>query len=437
MSSTTEIRSSDETRVVIVGGGFAGFHCAQQLSSDPTIRVTLIDKHNYQAFQPLLYQVGTGILSPHNAAFNLRTLLYRRTNVDVKMSEIVSVNLATRTARGKSGDVYQGDYLVLAAGAEANFLEVPGAEDHAFPLYSLRDAEKLRYRLIEICEAAELHNDGSNQDIQVVIVGGGATGVEVAGALIDLMEGAPRHLFRNVDLGRGSVTIVDSGNTVLGPFKEQSQKYVTATLRARGVKFYFGAHVEEVTQKDVLLSDGKRIPSTVVIWAGGLKAARLSGALTLTAGKGGRVDVQPDLSVPGSPGVYALGDFSNCNDSNGHPLPQLGSVAKQAGRHCAKNILAAIKGKPQEPFHYFDTGIMAMVGRNSAVAEIGQNRLALAGPLAFVAWLAVHVLLLNTFRVKVQTVFEWLSEYFGKVNVATILDNDSQEPEAGRKTKAS
>lgn len=424
MSHRVPSESRRPIRVVIVGAGFSGLACAKKLSTDPNIRITLIDRNNFHVFQPLLYQVGTGILSPHNAAFNLRALLRRHSNIEVKMSEVVAVDLATRTATGNSGDMHQGDYLVLAAGGQANFFDTPGASAHAYPLYSLRDAQKLRSRLIAICEAAELREGEQGQNMNIVIIGGGATGVEVAGALADLIERSAPHLFRNFDLRHMSMTLVDGGNVVLAPFSEKSQRYATATLAARGIKFRFGSHVMEVTPSDVVLSDGTRIASRVVIWAGGLKAARLSDSLALKVGRGGRVDVQADLGVPGFPGVYALGDFANCRGTSGQSLPQLASVAKQAGQHCAANIRADYQKEPLTPFDYVDSGIMAMVGRNAAIAEIGQKRHVLLGPLAFLMWIGVHVLLLNTFRVKMQTLIEWISEYLGKVNVATILDGD-------------
>jgi NADH dehydrogenase len=211
-------------------------------------------------------------------------------------------------------------------------------------------------------------------------------------------------------------------NTVLGPFSKHSQEYVTQVLRERGVELRLGASVREVTKDGVLLSDGTTIPTQLVIWAGGLKASRLSASLGIKTGHGGRVDVQPDLSVGGSPGVYALGDFANFKTPAGDSLPQLASVAQQAGRHCAKNIIAAVAGKPGTPFEYRDKGIMAMVGRNAAVAEVGAHRHTITGTLAFAAWLGVHALLLTTARAKIATFLEWAWEYFGHLHVDPILD---------------
>ncbi|MGA3239720.1 MAG: NAD(P)/FAD-dependent oxidoreductase [Bryobacteraceae bacterium] len=414
-------------KVVIVGGGFAGLNCAERLASHKNLKVVVLDRNNYQQFQPLLYQVATGTLSPDNAAFNLRAVLSSHKNVDVTMTEIQSVDLATRTAYSVNGDAFQGDFLVLAAGAEANFFDIPGVREHALPLYSLTDAERLRSRLLEALEVADRGAGKNETPLRFVVIGGGATGVEIAGAIGDVLQRTPDHVFKHVDLKRASVTLIDMANTVLTPFSKHSQEYVTEVLRERGVDLRLGASVREVSKDAVLLADGTKIPAQLVIWAGGLKASRLSGSLGIKPGRGGRVDVQPDLSVAGSPGVYALGDFANFKTSTDGVLPQLASVAQQAGRHCAKNIIAAVHGEPGKAFEYQDKGIMAMVGRNAAVAEVGAHRHTITGTLAFAAWLGVHALLLTTARAKLATFLEWGWEYFGHVHIDPILDRPSMD----------
>jgi NADH:ubiquinone reductase (H+-translocating) len=409
-------------RIVIVGGGFAGLHCARKLAGQNNLQIVVLDRNNYQQFQPLLYQVATGTLSPDNAAFNLRAVLASHRNVDVTMTEIQSVDLASRTAYSVNGEAYQGDFLVLAAGAEPNFFDIPGVHEHALPLYSLTDAERLRSRLLETLEAADREPAKQKEALRFVVIGGGATGVEIAGAIADTLQRTPEYAFKHVNLKRASVTLIDMANTVLGPFSRHSQEYVAEVLKRRGVELRLGASVREVRKDGVFLADGTGIPAQLVIWAGGLKAARLAASLGIKAGRGGRVDVQSDLSVAGFPGVYALGDFANFKTSTGEALPQLGSVAQQAGQHCAKNIIAAVSGKPEQPFRYRDKGIMAMVGRNAAVAELGSNRHSVTGMLAFASWLGVHVLLLTTARAKIATFWEWAWGYFGGVHVDPILD---------------
>jgi NADH:ubiquinone reductase (H+-translocating) len=410
-------------RVVIVGAGFAGLNCAKTLASNPDLQITLIDRNNYQQFKPLLYQVATGILSPENAAFNIRDVFADYDNVDVGVSEIASVDLATKTVHGKSGDSYQGDFLVLAAGTEANFFGIPGAKQYSLPIYSLLDAERLRSRLLGLIETAILKARlGQKAPLHFVVVGGGATGVETAGAIADILRGSPRHLYSDLDLSNASITLVDLGDRVLAPFTSESQKYASRVLQERGVQLRLGISVQQVTESDVLLSDGSRIPASLIIWAAGLKAASLSGSIGLNPGRSGRLDVKSDLSVAGYPDVYALGDFANMKDEDGRDLPQLASVAQQAGRHCGKNILATVAGEGKTPFAYFDKGIMAMVGRDAAVAELGSRHVPINGPFAFAAWLGVHAVLMTSARAEMEAILEWAWDYFGGVRVGPILD---------------
>ena len=411
-------------RIVIVGGGFSGLNCAKKLAAHKHLQIVVLDRNNYQQFQPLLYQVATGTLSPDNAAFNLRAVLARHENVDVTLTEIQSVDLASRTAYSVNGEAFQGDFLVLAAGAEPNFFDTPGVHEYALPLYSLTDAERLRSRLLETLEAADRKEQ---KLLRLVVIGGGATGVEIAGAIGDVLQRTPDYVFKHVDLKSASVTLIDMANTVLGPFSKHSQEYATKVLKERGVDLRLGVSVREVREDGVLVSDGESIPAQLVIWAGGLKASRLAASLGIKTGRGGRVDVQPDLSVTGFPGVYALGDFANFKTSSGQALPQLASVAQQAGRHCARNIIAAASGEPQQSFEYRDKGIMAMIGRNAAVAEVGSHRHGVTGMLAFAAWLGVHALLLTSGRAKVETFLEWAWEYFGDVHVDPILDRSNAD----------
>ncbi|HZQ54874.1 MAG TPA: NAD(P)/FAD-dependent oxidoreductase [Bryobacteraceae bacterium] len=344
--------------VIIIGGGFAGLNCARKLASHSDVRITLIDKNNYQQFQPLLYQVAAAVLAPSNAAFSLRNVLQQHSNVDVKMAEVVSADLDTRTVETANGEKYQGDFLVFAAGAQANFFGTPGAAKHAFPLYSLRDAELLRSRILEVLESVDrdpsLINRGA---LNFVVVGAGPTGTEMAGTLGDMTQRMLKNVYKDLDLSKSRVILVDMAHNVLNGFSEESQRYAAKMLEQHGVEIRLGAPVKEVTDVDVLLADGTRIPTRTAIWAGGLKASPLSSKLGLKLGRGGRIDVRPDFSLEGFSGVYALGDFANIAGADGKALPQLAAVAQQAGKYCAKHIADAIDGKPGEPFHYFDKGI--------------------------------------------------------------------------------
>lgn len=413
--------------VVIVGGGFAGLSCARELARSNHLHITLIDKNNYQQFQPLLYQVATAALAPSNVAFNLRNLFRRHSNVDIKMAEVVSVDLNTRTAVTVGGQKYQGDFLVLAAGSEANFFGTPGADKCTYPLYSLRDAEVLRSRIIAVLESADrdpaLIDKGA---LNFVIVGAGPTGVEMAGAFGDAAQVlAKEKRFKDLAADQAQIVLVDHSQSVLNAFSEKSRLYAKEALRSRGVQLRLGTSVQEVAADHVVLSDGSRIKTRTVIWAGGLKASALSANLGLKPGRGGRIDVQPDLTVSGFEGVYALGDFANITEA-GKPLPQLASVAEQCGKWCAMNIALDLEHKPRKSFRYLDKGIMAMIGRNAAIAEVGAGRRPIHGFVAFISWLGVHVALLTSTRAKIEALIEWAWDYFGRNRSNPILDRIEQ-----------
>ncbi|HEX8801514.1 MAG TPA: NAD(P)/FAD-dependent oxidoreductase [Terriglobales bacterium] len=413
--------------VVIVGGGFAGLNCARKLAAHSDIHITLVDKNNYQQFQPLLYQVATAELATNKAAFSLRSVFREHPNVDLKLGEAVSVDLSARTVTIAEGQKYQGDFLVLAAGSEPNFFGTPGAAEHAYPLYSIHNAEVLRSRILAVIESAS--RDPSliaKGALNFVIVGAGPTGTEMAGALADTARLVAKRQPSDVFANHAQIFLVDRGQAVLGAFSEKAHAYAAKILQQRKVNLRLGTTVKEVGNGHVLLADGTNILSHTVIWAGGLQASQLCKCVGIQTGHGGRLDVQPDLTVQGFQGVYALGDFANITGKDGKPLPQLASVAEQTGKWCAKNIEFDIAGKDRQPFHYFDKGIMAMIGRDAAVAEVGKHRHELHGTIAFSAWLGVHAALLTTSRAKVGAFTEWAWNYFGHSHGELILDQPDQ-----------
>jgi NADH:ubiquinone reductase (H+-translocating) len=409
--------------VVIVGGGFAGVACGRELAQHSGVKVTLLDKHNYHQFQPLLYQVATSQLAASDVAYSLRKIFRHSTNVDVKLAEVVSADPTAKTVITVTGEIYKGDYLVLAAGSNVNYFKTPGAEQHAFPMYSLEDALRLRSRILQVFEDADrdpkLLDEGA---LNFVIVGGGATGVETAGALAEMFQGTMTSEYPDLAVKAARIYLVDHGKTVLTPFSDKAHDYAEKVLQQAGVHLVLRTGVKEVAPGHVLLSDGNIIKTRVVIWAGGLEAAPLAGSLEMPAGRGGRIDVQPDLTVEGYPGVYVLGDFANTPDPEGGALPQLGSVAQQAGQWAAMNILADIAGKPRAAFNYRDKGIMAMITRKAAVVEIGEKRHELHGMLAAAAWRGVHVSLLSGFRNKVEAFVHWTWAHFSDDRGPQLLD---------------
>ena len=408
--------------VVIVGGGFAGLGCAQALAEHDDFRVTLIDRNNYHQFQPLLYAVATSLLAPSDIANSLREVFADKDNVDVKLAEISQVDAETKTVRSTDGEEWTGDALVLAVGSQPNFFHTPGAEENAFPLYSLDNATELRSRILGLFEQVDRNPKLLERGaLNFVIVGGGPTGVEVAGALADMLSVTVPAEYRDIDMSAAHTYLLDYGDALLKPFSEKAHAYVAKVLTDRNVELRLGTGVKEVGPGHAKFSDGGIMATRCVIWGGGITAAPLAANCGLAQGHGGRVDVRPDLTL-GSPGVYVVGDVANIPGPDERPLPQLGSVALQSGQAAAENILAEFEGKSPAPFAYKDKGIMAMIGRRAAIAEMGKNHHEVHGQLAHVAWLGVHASLMTGARDKIEATLDWGWDRFSKTGGPHVLD---------------
>jgi len=421
MASTTGTR-----HVVIVGGGFAGLGCAQRLADHEDVAVTLLDRNNHHQFQPLLYQVATSQLAPADVAHSLRSVFPGQENVDVKMADIAAIDPATRTVRARNGEEWTGDALVIAAGSQPNFFGTPGAPEHSFPLYSLDDATRLRSRILGLFEHVDrdpaLVERGA---LNFVIVGGGPTGVEIAGALADMLTVTVPVEYRSLDASAARIVLLDYGDALLKPFSDKAHAYVAKVLTEKGVEIRLGTGVKEVGRGHAVLSDGSILPTRCVVWGGGIMAAPVAADCGLAPGRGGRIDVAADLTLPGSPGVYAIGDVANIPGSDDDSLPQLGSVALQSGIWAADNILAGFAGKPGRPFDYRDKGIMAMIGRHAAVAAVGKGHHEVHGRLAHMAWLGVHASLMTGSRAKIEAFVDWAWDGFTKTGGPHVLDRSA------------
>ena len=407
------------TRVVIVGAGFAGIACARHLAADKDISVTLIDRNDYHQFQPLLYQVATSMLSPRDIIYPNRKIAAEYTDFTFKRGDVVAIDPVAKTATTDTGESYEGDYLVLAAGSQPNFFGTPGAE-HAFPLYSLDDANDLSTRIIQAFEEAD-RSEARIEDgaIHFVIVGGGPTGVEVAGALAEMINTTMTHEFPAL-APKAKVTLVDHGHALLTMFADKGHDYAARVLQKDDVELLFGTGVTEIGPGHVTLSDGSTIRTRCVIWGGGLKASGIAATSGMPQGKGGRIDVNSDFTVTDFPGVLVIGDIANIPAKEGSWHPQLGSVALQSGGAGARTIQALIKGETPKHFSYLDKGTMAMIGRGAAVAQVAGVEL--HGKLAFTAWLGVHAALMTGGSNRVEAFRSWAIDFFGKERAPEALD---------------
>ena len=399
-------------KVLVVGAGFGGLAVAKGLAGDD-VEVTVVDRNNFHTFQPLLYQVATSGLNAADIAHPVRGIFHDHPNVSFVNAAVVGADLAGRVLHldGAAHPVHdiEFDDLVLAAGATTNTFGISGVEEHGFPLYNLADATALRNHVLERFEAADAESGlGDDGALTFVVVGGGPTGVEVAGALAELFSMVLRKDFRRLDVGRARVVLVEMLPELLGPFSEPSRRHAREALEARGVEVRTGAQVERVEATRVVLAGGEEIPAHTLIWAAGVKANPLGSLLGLPTGRAGRIEVGPDLSVVGHPHVWAVGDIAASSDpEHGEGLlPQLAPVAMQGGGHVAEQIRRRRAGRPTVAFRYRDKGTMATIGRSHAVAELPLG-IRLRGFPAWVAWLGLHLVMLAGFRNRVSVFVNW------------------------------
>ena len=396
---------SSTRHVAIVGAGFGGLGVAEQLGHVP-VEVTLIDRHNYHTFQPLLYQVATSLLNAEDVGAPVRGMFRHQDNVTFRMATVTGVDAAGQKIQLEDGKQIPYDYLVLAGGATVNYFNTSGAAEHAFPLYTLANAIKLRNRILERFEAADrnpaLIEDGA---LNFVIVGAGPTGVETAGALSDLFYNLLPRDYHDLATEKARVIIVEMGKEVLAPFKDNLRAYAKEQLEQRRVEVRLEQAVAEVGGTFVRLKSGEEIKAHTLIWAAGVRANPLADMLGSPQGRGGRIKLNPDLSVPDHPEIFVVGDMGEVA-SDGNVLPQLGSVAMQSGEHVGRQIARRLHGDPGQPFRYWDKGFMATIGRGAAVVELPNMR-TLHGPLAYFAWLGVHLVLLNGMRNRIETLWNW------------------------------
>ena len=417
--------SGDERpRVLILGGGFAGVGAAQKLQKVDA-EVVLVDRHDYHTFQPLLYQLATGLLETTAVGHSLRDLLSRHDNTTIHKAQVTGIDLAQRRVEFDEIEPISYDYLVLGLGAEVNYFGTAGAPDHAFPMYTLPHAVKLKDHLLERWEAADrdpsLIEDGA---LNVVVVGGGPTGVETAGAMAELYRGDFAKDYPGVAPDDAKLTLVEAGPELFAMFEPNLREYTKKALTHRDVEVKTGEAVAAVTPTRVKLKSGEELKAHTLVWGAGLQGNPLVQSLGIELQRGNRIAVRPDLTLPDRREVYVVGDVAAITDEKtGQVLPQLGSVALQSGEHAGEEIAARLEGRQAKAFEYKDKGTMATIGRGAAVVQMLGGR-TMTGAKAQAAWGAVHLALLPTNEDRAKAVVSWFGaatthQRVGRITVET------------------
>jgi NADH:ubiquinone reductase (H+-translocating) len=393
--------------VVIVGGGFGGLSAIRAMRK-ADVDITLVDRHTYNTFQPLLYQVATAGLNPGDVTFFLRATRMAQRNVGFRQGEVVGVDPSAREITFADGEKLSYDYLVLASGATTNYFGTKGAEPYSLAIYTRAQALTLRDKIFTTLEHSAAAD--SPDELSVVIVGAGPTGVEMAGALAELRNDALTTIYPELDPRRTHIVLVEMSDRVLGTFDPKLRTFSARALRERGVELRLNTAVAEVRQDGVQLGNGDFLKAGVVVWATGVTVPRIVGEWDLPQGRGGRITVEPDLRVTGFRNVFAVGDVALTADA----LPQLAQPAIQGGKHAGKQIAALVSGRPTRPFHYHDKGTMATVGRRAAIAEIAvtkKHSIRLTGTIAWFVWLFIHIVMLLGNRNRLATFVNLFTKY--------------------------
>lgn len=424
-------------RVLIIGAGFGGLDAARALRDAP-VEVTIVDRTNHHLFQPLLYQVATGLLSPADVAMPTRFLLRRQTNTTVLLADVTAIDLDRRIAVADEGRLQLPfDFLIAAPGARHSYFGHADWEPLAPGLKTLADAREIRSRFLLAFELAEKATDPAEKAalLTFVVVGGGPTGVELAGILPTIARKGFRDDFRNIDLSQVRVILLEAGPRVLPPFSERLSRRACRDLEALGVRCRTKAMVSRVTDEAVYIGD-ERIPTRTVFWAAGNEASPLIRTMGIEVDKSGRAPVQADLSLPGHPDVFVIGDAAAAPlaGAEGQLVPGLAAAAKQMGAHAAQMILRTLQHQPRRPFRYKDWGLLAVIGRNRAIAMFGTREL--TGRVAFWFWLLVHLMYLVGFRNRIRVLLEWGYAYFTYRPGARLLSEAVLPPGKPRQEEA-
>ncbi len=416
--------ATQKKKVVVIGMGFGGLRAVQHLEGHG-MDILALDRRNFHLFQPLLYQVATAMLEQEAIASSLRALTHKWKDTRFEMSEVQSVDLDKKVIHTPSREIPY-DYLVVAAGSVTNFFNNEAIQKNAFDLKQLDDAVKLRNHILSVYEDAVKEADAAKRAalMTFVIVGGGPTGVEFAGALAELTQTILNKDYPELDVKRSRIILVEAHECVLAMFPRRLQQYGERRLKRMGVQIRFNSYVTDATPEIVTLKDGTQIPARTLFWAAGVRTAPLADAIPAPKAKAGRIIVQPDLTIKDHPEVFVIGDMAYL-EQNGDALPMVAPVAMQGGVYAAETILKREKGEMVKPFHFFDKGSMAVIGRGSAVASA--FGISLQGFFAWLAWLGLHLFYLVGFRNRLFTLVNWVYEFlFYDRQVRLITRNDDK-----------
>jgi NADH dehydrogenase len=408
--------------VVIIGAGFGGLTAAKKLKNAP-VRITLIDKNNYHLFQPLLYQVAIAALVPSQVAFPVRTIFRDQKNLTFQMGEVSEIDFEARYIK-MEGSVIAYDYLILAAGGRMNFFGIESAEKNAFYIKDIKSAIRTRNHLLSMFERASREADADKRRAMLtfVIVGGGPTGVEVAGALAELISHVMKKEYRELDVREARVLLLEAGDALIASYPDELRKATLKLVQKKKVEVMFNARLTDFNGQKISLADGTEIETNTLIWTAGVKTAEVVESLDAARASSGRVRTEATLQLPNHPEVYVIGDAAYLEDENGQPLPMLSTVAIQQGNVAADNIRHAIKGQTQHPFRYKDPGLLATIGRNAAVARIWG--LSFSGFIAWLIWVGLHIYRIIGFRNRLVVLINWAWDYFFYDNQVRLITRE-------------
>ncbi len=416
------MNTKQKPHVVIIGAGFAGLETARGLANSP-VHITLIDKNNHHLFQPLLYQVAIAGLLPSQIAQPVRTIFRKQKNLAFQMGEVTEINLNEKFVK-MNGSVIAYDYLVIAAGARTNFFGFDTLEKHGLQLKDLETAVTTRNHLLSMFEQASHEADPEKRKAMLtfVIVGGGPTGVETAGALAELITHVMRKDYPRLNLNEAQVILLEAGPHLIAPYPDELRQATLRLLKDKKVDVRLNTKMQDFNGLRVTLGDGSVIGSQTLIWTAGAKAAEIIDALPAEKASMGRVRIQATLSLPQFPEAFVIGDASFLTNGNGQPLPMLSTVAIQQGQAAAKNIRLMMEGKEPKVFHYKDPGLLATVGRNAAVARI--FGVSFSGFIAWVIWVFLHIYRIIGFRNRIIVMFNWAWDYFFYDNQVRLITRE-------------